>query len=137
MLIEFQASEQSPGAFGAFFGRRESVSRGYYHFSQSPAWQPLVNVYEDEVRFHICVELAGLDKDEVAVEVVDQEIHISGERPVPVPSDPLNPECILRIEIDSGRFFRAIALPSQADLGSTTARLDRGFLWITVDKQAA
>ena len=133
MAIEFQP-EQSSDPFGPPFGWREQVFRGYYHYSQSAAWQPPVNIYEDRDRFYICVQLAGLDKGEVGVDVVDQEIRIHGERPVPIPCEQLNPECILRIEIDSGRFFRAVRLPECADLDSTAARLDRGFLWITVEK---
>jgi len=134
MAIEFHASEQSSGPFGSLFGREFSL-RGYYRYAPSPDWEPPVNVYEDAAKFHICVELAGLEKSEVAVEVLDQEIRIHGERAVPVPCDPMSPECILRIEINSGQFYRAITLPKQADMNSTAARLDRGFLWITVDKK--
>jgi len=134
MAIEFHASESSFEPFGQLFGRREQVYR-YYRFSQSAAWEPAVNIYEDANAFYICVELAGLEKDEVAVEVADREIRIHGDRPVPIPCEQMSPECILRMEIDSGRFFRAIELPTgKADLATAAARLDLGYLWITVSK---
>lgn len=135
MNIQLQTSEQSP-QFGYPFGREVSYQR-YYHYSQSSAWEPPVNVYEDSENFYICAELAGIDRSEINVEVLQQEIRIHGERSIPIPCDRLSPECIMRIEIDSGRFFRAIRLPDHADLNSTAARLDRGFLWITVHKRQA
>lgn len=137
MAVRFHASEHSFEFSGPLFGRQERVYTRYFQFSQSTSWEPSVNIYEDEERFYVCVDLAGLRKEEVGVEVTDQEIRISGERPVPVPCNPLNPQCILRMEINSGRFFRAIKLPSRADMNTTQARLDNGFLWITVNKQAA
>ncbi|HOA74218.1 MAG TPA: Hsp20/alpha crystallin family protein [Phycisphaerae bacterium] len=133
MKFKLQASEHSFEAFHQVFGRGQAF-RQFYRFSQSANWEPAVNIYTDAKRFYICVELAGLAKEEVTVEVVDREIRIQGERPVPIPCEQLSPECILRMEIDSGRFFRAIQLPPQADLDTTAARLEQGFLWITVDK---
>lgn len=135
MAMTTQASEQSSEGFGFhLFGRREQVYRGYYHFSQSISWQPAINIYEDVDHFVICVELAGLDQEEIGLEVVGQAIRVQGERTVPIPCDRANPDCVLRIEIDSGRFERAIELPATADMSTATARLDRGFLWITVNK---
>lgn len=136
MAFQFQASRQSFELFGHFLNRREHY-HGYCRYSHSASWEPAVNVFEDAGKFYICAELAGLEKDQVNVEVVEQEIRIHGERPVPIPCDQMSPECILRIEIDSGRFFRAIRLPEQADLNSTAARLDKGYLWITVAKTTA
>ena len=136
MNIHCQASEHL-GPFGSPPGRREQFRSGYYHYCQSDAWQPPVNIYEDRGRYSICVELAGLAKCEVGVEVVGQEIRVHGERAVPLPEGPVPPECVLRIEIDSGRFFRSIELPADADLNTAAANLDRGFLWITVEKRPA
>jgi HSP20 family molecular chaperone IbpA len=135
MNIHLQASEHSFEAFHQVFGRREQAFRQFYRFSQSANWKPAVNIYTDSKRFYICAELAGLAKEEVSVQVVDREIRIEGERPVPIPCERLSPECLLRMEIDSGRFFRAIQLPPQADLDTTAAQLEQGYLWITVDKQ--
>ncbi len=135
MAIRFHAAEQPFEPFRLLLGDPKQSCRAYYRFSQSHAWEPPVNIYEDRSRFYICAELAGLAKDEVSVEVADREIRIHGERPVPIPCQELSADCILRIEIDSGRFFRAIKLPASADLNSTAARLDQGFLWITVEKR--
>jgi HSP20 family protein len=135
MAVKIAVSEESIEPFGHLLGGHQKVQYRYYRFSQSTSWEPPVNIYEDQKRIYICADLAGLEKEEVAVEVADQEIRIHGQRPVPVPCDPLNPRCILRIEINSGSFFRSIRLPSRADMNSTVAKLDKGFLWITVNKQ--
>jgi HSP20 family molecular chaperone IbpA len=40
------------------------------------------------------------------------------------------------MEINSGGFERIIKLPERADLGCVEAKLESGFLWITVAKKA-
>lgn len=131
------AAEKPSEPFGHhLFGRREHLPhQSYYHWSRTSAWQPAVNLYEDERAYYLCAELAGLEKDEIRVDALEQNIRIRGDRPVPVPCDQLNPEAILRIEIDSGPFERSIELPMDAEMNSAEARLDQGYLWITVNKR--
>ncbi len=137
MAIRTHAVEDSYDSLSDhLFSRIDEIShRRYYRFSRTPAWRPAINVYEDAQCFHICAELAGMRKDEIHVETCGRRITIYGERPVPVPPDNPCPDCVLRMEIDSGRFEQAVELPDLADLDSTRARLIDGLLWITVAKR--
>jgi HSP20 family protein len=137
MHVRVQASE---GAFEAYKRQLgdlvdELAGRGYYRFSRSVRWQPRVNVYEDDRNVHLLCELPGLLKDQIHVEVSGRRLTIRGERPAPPPPEGAQPSCILRMEIDSGPFERIIELPAEADMGAVEARLDNGFLWITVAKR--
>ena len=114
----------------------EVTQRRYYRFSRSAAWEPAVNIQEDQDHLYVCVELAGLDDDAIVVEVVERKLQIRGERSIPRPPSTKTPSCILHKEIDSGPFERAIDLPDRADLDDIEAKLEAGFLWITVGKRA-
>jgi len=112
--------------------RRQS----YYHFSRSVTWEPAVNIQEDEACIYLCVELPGLEQDEITVEAMDRSLRIRGERGVPRPPGKQHPSCIVHMEINSGRFERIIKLPDRADLAHVEAMLHSGFLWITIPKKA-
>ena len=88
-----------------------------------------------DVRDDAWCELAGLDDEAIVVAVVERKLRIRGERSIPWPPSTTPPSCILHKEIDSGAFERAIALPDRADLDDIEAKLEAGFLWITVGKR--
>ena len=113
----------------------EMTRRSYYHFSRSVAWQPAVNVYEDELHYYICAELAGLEKKQIHVDVLGSKIVIKGDRAAPPPPHTQGNSSTLRMEISYGPFERMIELPVQADMQKVSARLTDGYLWVTIDKQ--
>lgn len=136
MIVPIQLSDEPFETFGHQLSdmMNEITRRSYYRFSQSVTWEPAVNVYEDQQSFHICAELAGLSRDQIQVEVAEHKIIFKGERPVPAPRDSQSSGCMLRLEINSGRFERCIELTDLADMDTVEAHLDTGFLWIKVDK---
>lgn len=114
----------------------EISKRSYFRFSRTVAWEPAVNILEDENNVYFCVELPGLSKEAIVVEVVDRKLRVRGDRPLPRPPESESPGCIMHMEIDSGPFERTIELPERADSGVVEARLESGFLWVTVAKKA-
>jgi HSP20 family protein len=120
---------------GELFGR--SSHPGYCHFSRSTAWQPAVNVYHDADRFYLCVELAGLHRDSIHVDVIGNQISIRGNRPVSTPTQSEGQVMLMRMEINSGPFERLVELPAQADMASVSASLEDGFLWITINRRSS
>ncbi len=106
--------------------------------SQSATWQPAVNAYRYEDGFEICVELAGVDKDAIAIHAEPTLITISGERLSPRPNcgEP-GAACrqTLAMEIENGPFERQIALPTPIDTGQITARQENGLLWISLPER--
>ena len=137
MTVHVQPAEDAFDSLGRQLGDLvdEMSQRRYYRFSRSVGWQPAVNLYEDEHRFYLCVDLAGLARERIDVGVIGRKLLIRGERPAPAPPRADEPCCILRMEIDSGPFERTIELPDQADVNAVEAKLDQGFLWITIGKR--
>lgn len=110
------------------------TQKNYCHFSRSTAWQPAVNIYESESRFDLCVELAGMDRDRIHVEVTGRHLTIRGERPVPSVPRSSGQACVLRMEIDSGPFERVVELSEAADPREIEANYENGFLWVMIPK---
>lgn len=137
MILQVHAVEDSFDSLGRQICNMmdEINRRNYYRFSKTIVWEPPVNIYEDAARYYICAELAGLTKEQIEVEVVATKLTIRGERPVPPPIQAGESGCILRMEINSGRFERTIELPAEADTNNIDARLEQGFLWITIARQ--
>ena len=65
----------------------EQMQKGYFNFCPSETWTPNVNLYEAEDSYLVCVDLAGVDKEKIDLEVVDQQLTLRGTRTVPAHSD--------------------------------------------------
>lgn len=102
------------------------------HFSDfypTAGWRPDINVFRYDDRFEICVDLAGVAKDAIVVEVLADRVRLSGERHQPEP-DCKNCRQVIALEIESGHFAREVLLPSEVNPEKVTARQDNGLLWI-------
>ena len=119
----------------------EQLNKGYYGFMPSEVFTPNVNLYETEVDYRVCVDLAGVEKDKIDITVVDQRLTIRGQRPVPqciLPPCPDPEQQRLRVhlmEIDHGAFSREVELPHDVVKERITARYIDGLLWIELPKK--
>ena len=68
----------------------DQMQKGFYVYS-GETWTPNVNLYETAGSYFVCVDLAGVDKEKIDVEVVDQRLKLRGTRAVPSYDD-ANPE---------------------------------------------
>ena len=104
------------------------------HFAHSPAagtWSPAVNSYRCEQGFAICVDLAGVSKEAIHLEVEKRKVRLHGQRETPEPKDQGQEAVqILAMEIDSGSFSREIPLPADVDPDCVRAEYKDGLLWI-------
>ncbi len=119
----------------------EQLNKGYYGFMPGEVFIPNVNLYETEVDYRVCVDLAGVDKDKIDITVVDQRLTIRGQRPVPqciAPPCPDPDQARLRVhlmEIDHGSFAREVELPHDVVKERIAARYVDGLLWIELPKK--
>lgn len=104
------------------------------NFTHSPApdaWTPAVNAYRCPVRFAVCVDLAGVARDAIDIEVEGRIIRLRGCREIPEPKGQNEqPTQILAMEIDAGPFVREITLPADIERDLVTAEHREGYLWI-------
>jgi HSP20 family protein len=92
-------------------------------------WIPAVETFERAVKLVIQTDLPGLAADDVAVEVVDGILTISGERR---DEQDIDDRGLRRTERRYGRFTRSLALPEGAQVEQIEASFRDGVLEITV-----
>lgn len=93
------------------------------------AWLPRIETVEDPLRVLVCVELPGVARDDITVEVRGGELVIEGMRAQQAMLAEGGRRCS---EFRYGRFHRAVALPGDADTAATSAELRNGVLQVTV-----
>ncbi|MDP9643577.1 HSP20 family protein [Actinopolyspora lacussalsi] len=92
-------------------------------------WQPLVDVAETEDAYEFEVELPGVNRDDVSVEVRDHELWITGEMKERERSGVMH-----RQTRRTGSFSYRSSLPSGVDSQNVEAKLDNGVLTVRVKK---
>ncbi|RMG60576.1 MAG: Hsp20/alpha crystallin family protein [Gammaproteobacteria bacterium] len=101
---------------------------------QQGSWMPAVDVRETSDALVIHVELPGVEKENIRIEMHEGRLSISGERPY-VKED--EEEHVHRIERAYGRFARSFSLPRDIDTDRVQASMDNGVLKIRLPKRGA
>ena len=111
--------------------QRATHSR-FFRFSPPDAWQPATNLYETQDRYVVCMDLAGVNRKEIDVEVQQKSLVIKGRRESPRPQSSSK---VHLMEIDHGNFRRAVTIPSSVEVDDIKARYVDGYLWIELPKE--
>jgi HSP20 family protein len=95
-------------------------------------WMPHIDVYESPEEIIILADLAGINKEELHIELNRKKIKIAGVRKII--SVVKNARYCLA-EIPHGHFVRNIILPAAVDAESALATYADGILMIRINKQ--
>ena len=107
----------------------------YHRFGVSEAWVPCINIYEDQDHYCVVVDLAGLKAEQIDLHVEKGVMTISGERPAPLIPEIKGQVSLHLMEIDHGRFCRALKLPDNVDIDTIPNAFYRnGYLWVRMPK---
>lgn len=113
----------------------EMHKRTFVQFNRSGTWQPSMNVYENDAAFDVCVDLAGMEQNQVDVHCQDSHrLVISGRRDQPRSVHPGGDCSVHCMEIDEGPFRRELELPRPVDTQQVEAEYRKGYLWIHLPK---
>ncbi|ORX79999.1 HSP20-like chaperone [Anaeromyces robustus] len=130
---------------------------------KSVDFNPKINLSEDEKNYYIHVDLPGMNKDQVKMELSDDDriLTISGERETIIDNSNKdanankeaskeetnkneetkkevkkeNNKKYSRIECSYGKFSRSFTLPENANLENIQAKMDNGVLEVTINKK--
>jgi HSP20 family protein len=94
-------------------------------------WNPAVDLYEKDDHFMIKAELPGVDKKDIAIDLRDRVLTLSGERSY---ENEVKEENYYRRERSYGKFQRAFTLPADVDSDKIKAEFKDGLLQIEVPK---
>ena len=95
----------------------------------SAAWAPKIDVFERDNRLVTRVDLPGMKKDDVSVEVTDGTLLLRGERRRE--TEKKNDQ-LYRSEREYGSFFRTVPLPDGVTLEDVKATFADGVLEVSV-----
>ena len=95
------------------------------------AWTPRVDINETDKEVTLDVELPGLEKKDVTVEVRDNTLTISGERTNEKKTDD---KYCRRVERHYGKFERTFSLSDEVDANKISAKYKNGVLSLALPK---
>jgi len=99
--------------------------------SSERSWSPQMDIYETPEEIIIQAEIAGVDKENLEVEISSKAVRIYGKRS----EIPLVKNTTYRLaEIQYGKFERILFLPTPVDTELVTSSYSNGFLKIRLSK---
>jgi HSP20 family protein len=98
---------------------------------QLQRWSPAMDLVEGEDHFLLKADLPGLSEEDVAIEVSDNTLRISGERKA---EHEQKERGWYRMERSFGRFSRSLTLPEGVDADAIAAKFDKGVLEVRIPK---
>lgn len=96
---------------------------------EAVGWSPEIDVFEKDHRLVTKVDLPGMKKEDVKVEVTDGHLAISGERKRETEETKDN---VYRSEREYGSFYRAVPLPEGVRIEDVKAAFSDGVLEVSV-----
>jgi len=95
------------------------------------SWLPAVDVFDTKDAVVLKAELAGMDPDDIEIEVEDNVLTIKGARTL---EDKVDEERYYRVERRFGSFQRSLALPQGVKPDDIQAGYEDGILTVRVPK---
>jgi len=116
--------------------RLNSLFRDLNNDGDSPlstaAFVPAVDIYEDEKKVMLKLEVPGIDEKDLDVSVENNTLTVKGERKFEADEKEQN---FHRIERSYGSFFRAFTLPSSVNTEDVAASYNAGVLKLELHKK--
>lgn len=92
---------------------------------------PAINTREGEFAYHLELDLPGMKKEEINIQIEDNTLIVSGQRKI---KEELKEENYYKIESNFGSFSRSFSLPDDADIENIHAQSLDGVLEVVVPK---
>ena len=93
---------------------------------------PSVNSREAKDAYYIEIDLPGIKKDDISIDVKDNVLTVSGERKV---RDEISEDSYYKVESRYGKFIRSFTLPKNVNLDKIEAKFEDGRLYIEIEKE--
>lgn len=94
-------------------------------------FSPECDIIESKSDFQILMDLPGITKKQIRIELKDNVLRVSGERELKLDED----FEVKRSERKSGAFSRSFAIPEHIEGSETSATFKNGVLTITMPKR--
>jgi HSP20 family protein len=110
----------------------KEIEKFFGGFNKPEYFAPACEVRDEEGFYSISMDIPGLGKDDLSVEIKDNQLHISGERKSrPV----LENGKVVRTERKYGKFVRVFSVPQDVNAEGIEARFEHGVLDLKLPKE--
>lgn len=104
------------------------VEKFFDVFSKNDYFAPACEILDEEKSFSISMDIPGLNRDEISIEVKDNKLFVTGERKQVT-------ENSVRSERRYGKFSRIFSLPQNANADGIEAQYKDGVLDLKIPKE--
>lgn len=132
MLIKNGTKRFLPSVYDEFFGDLDRMFGLTENAQSSRLWIPAADIYETEKDYHIDIEVSGVKKEDIQLEVKDNLLTARGKRDY---MDENKEKSYRRCERYYGEFQRSWKLPETAALYKIAAECSDGLLKIVIPKK--
>ena len=94
-------------------------------------FKPAVNTREGKDAYHVDVDLPGVKKEDISVDIENNVITISGKREA---KSEIKEEDYYKVESSFGKFQRSFTLPEKVDVENIRAACEDGVLEVVIPK---
>ena len=112
------------------------LGRSFHKYCPDESWMPAVNFYEDDTRYYLVADLAGVEAEGIDVRPEDGNLVLSGYRQTPDVPKPSGNVRLHHMEIDHGHFCRSMEMPDDVDVDRVEAFYKSGLLWVELPKKS-
>ena len=91
-------------------------------------WTPASDIYETESGYLIAIDLPGIDREALEIDIDDNRLVVKGTRPVAESRQH-------RAERPRGKFLRTYSVPASVDQGKIAAEYKDGVLQVSLPKR--
>ena len=116
--------------FNTFFDA-PSAGAGQSGTGGARRWVPAMDLVETEDQFVLRADLPGLTQEDVAIEVQENVLTLSGERKF---EHQVKKDGFYRLERGAGQFNRSLTLPDGVNADAIAATFDKGVLEVRIPK---
>ena len=109
--------------------QRRAQSGEVNHELERADWTPVADIYEVESGYVIALDLPGIKRDALEIDIDDNRLIVKGTRVI-------DDEKARRSERPRGRFLRSFSVPASVDQGKIGADYKDGVLQIRLPKRA-
>ncbi|TLP39169.1 Hsp20/alpha crystallin family protein [Arcobacter arenosus] len=116
------------------FRQMRELEKSFYNYPSNEGvsgFIPVVNTREGDSSFYIDVDLPGVKKDDIKVDLEKNVLTISGERKT---KEEVKEEDYYKVETSFGKFSRSFTLPDNADVENIEAKSVDGVLELVIPK---
>eukprot|EP00792_Barthelona_sp_PAP020_P011312 TRINITY_DN520_c0_g1_i1.p1 TRINITY_DN520_c0_g1~~TRINITY_DN520_c0_g1_i1.p1 ORF type:complete len:138 (+),score=34.11 TRINITY_DN520_c0_g1_i1:53-466(+) len=116
------------------FKQFRELEKSFYNYPQDEGlsgFVPVVNTREGESAYHIDVDIPGVKKEDISVDINKNILTISGERKTKAE---VKEEDYYKVETSFGKFSRSFTVPDNVDVENIEARSEDGVLEVVIPK---